>query len=93
MAGSHAASQLFFTPQPENLWDYCDMLSFTNSTSDIAVLSDVRKISYQCLDGGQHFGISYHGFFGYRILAVSNNFRKREAAFQHLNATNQNDGN
>ena len=25
VAGSHAASQLFFTPQPENLWDYCDL--------------------------------------------------------------------
>jgi hypothetical protein len=27
VAGSHAASQLFFTPQPENLWDYCDFLN------------------------------------------------------------------
>jgi hypothetical protein len=26
VAGSHAASQLFFTPQPENLWDYCALI-------------------------------------------------------------------
>jgi hypothetical protein len=58
--------------------DSLDMLSFTNSTSEIEVLPDIRKISYKCLDGGQHFSISYHGFFGYRIEGVSNNYRKRE---------------
>jgi hypothetical protein len=70
-----------------------DALLFTNTEDEIQALTDVRKISYQCLDDGLHYGISYRGFWGYRISAVSNNFRKTEPAFQHLNATNQSGGN
>lgn len=58
--------------------DSLDSLSFTNSAEEMRDWPDIRKISYQSMNGGLHYGITYTGFWGYKISAVSNNNRKRE---------------